>query len=453
MAGGRLVPSTGRQAISISRASWEAKALERNQPSGSRKGSGARKRAGRRARGLEVKDRDDVWHVSGTLRVQGNSVRLRKSLGLSATAENYDAAWDEARRIEKDLRAEAAGETPRGDPVVITADAYLALPRERPLGATTIRIIREIIIKFGARRLNDIPDEDWKTWVDARQIGNSADTRERFLNCVIAFQSFAVKHHKLKSVTTFNRDKKARNPRRRKRRRIGDLRPDLIWRLLGAAHVSLRAQLAAEWSTGARVSSILFGARICDVNLGVGREAITFRSTKNGQDVTAALHPTAADILRDYAKWRGNLRDREAHFFLTYRKRPYRDNGRDGGGQNKTGFNAAKRRARRDLLADAFAAARAFRKAGDRGGALDRLLTAKDDARLLRRLTQHWFRHLLATRMRGDLRAGMEQGGWLDERSIMGYIHDVPAARRAAVDAFEDIAPEQNKTPRVRNVP
>jgi len=47
----------------------------------------------------------------------------------------------------------------------------------------------------------------------------------------------------------------------------------------------------------------------------------------------------------------------------------------------------------------------------------------------------------------------MEQGGWLDERSIMGYIHDVPAARRAAVVAFEDIAPERNETPRVTNVP
>jgi hypothetical protein len=77
----------------------------------------------------------------------------------------------------------------------------------------------------------------------------------------------------------------------------------------------------------------------------------------------------------------------------------------------------------------------------------------RDDTRLLRKLTQHWFRHLLATRMRHDLRAGMEQGGWLDERSIMGYIHDVPSARRATVAAFEDIAPEQSEIPRVNNVP
>jgi hypothetical protein len=56
----------------------------------------------------------------------------------------------------------------------------------------------------------------------------------------------------------------------------------------------------------------------------------------------------------------------------------------------------------------------------------------------LARLLLYTRRHLLATRMRHDLRAAMEQGGWLDERSILGYVHDVPAARRAAVTSFED---------------
>lgn len=55
----------------------------------------------------------------------------------------------------------------------------------------------------------------------------------------------------------------------------------------------------------------------------------------------------------------------------------------------------------------------------------------------MRKVTQHWFRHLLATRMRGDIRAGMEQAGWKDMRSMLGYTHDVPAERRAIVGAFE----------------
>lgn len=401
-------------------------------------GDRARKRAGRRARGLEVKERDGFWHVAGTLRAAGRSIRLRRSLGLPATAENYDLAWDEVRRIEAEARAEASGESTRGDAVGVAAKAYLTTPRARPLAPTAIRIVQEIVAKFGPRRLNDLSASEWKSWVEARQSGNSADTRERFITGVAAFQAFAVKHHGLKAVTTFARDKAARNPRRRKRRRVSDLRPELIALLMEEAHITLRAQLAAEWSTGARVSSVLYGVRICDVILGEGREAIIFRNTKNGEDVPAALHPRAAEILREYAQWRGGMRDREAPFFLTYKRQPYADNGKAGGGQNKTAFSAAKRRARARILDRAFADSRRLRLAGDRGRALDVLLVARDDARLLRRVTQHWFRHLLATRMRHDLRAAMEQGGWLDERSILGYVHDVPAARRAAVAAFED---------------
>ena len=61
---------------------------------------------------------------------------------------------------------------------------------------------------------------------------------------------------------------------------------------------------------------------------------------------------------------------------------------------------------------------------------------------LLAQLTPHWFRHLLATTLlaTGDLRSTMEQGGWLDARSVMGYSHDVPNRRRALVEQMA--APE-----------
>jgi hypothetical protein len=50
---------------------------------------------------------------------------------------------------------------------------------------------------------------------------------------------------------------------------------------------------------------------------------------------------------------------------------------------------------------------------------------------LLGRVTQHWIRHMLATRLlRKDPRAAMEQGGWLDIRSVIGYAQDVPEHRR-----------------------
>jgi hypothetical protein len=59
---------------------------------------------------------------------------------------------------------------------------------------------------------------------------------------------------------------------------------------------------------------------------------------------------------------------------------------------------------------------------------------------LLGRVTQHWFRHLLATRLlRQDPRAAMEQGGWLDIRSVIGYAQDVPAHRRQLVADMDDL--------------
>ncbi len=322
----------------------------------------------------------------------------------------------------------------------VAARAYLEAPRERPMAPSAIRIVQAIVSRYPGKRLNGISEREWKEWVDARQKGNKPATRERFLNGVTAFLRFAKKHHGLDRTPEFVRDKKARNPAKRARRRVEDLRPDLIWRLFNACHIAIKAQLAVQWATGGRVSSLLYGARLADLILAKGREQITYRNTKNGKDVPAALNPTAAAIMRDYLTWRGNLHDREGPLFLTPKKEGYADNGRAWGGQNKTGFNAAKRRARAGALADAFARSRKLRAAGKRQEALQALLEARNEVRLLRRVTQHWFRHLMATRMaHRDMRAAMDQGGWDDHRSLMGYVHDVPERRRALVSEFDDL--------------
>lgn len=56
------------------------------------------------------------------------------------------------------------------------------------------------------------------------------------------------------------------------RRRVEELRPELIQLLFDCAHISSRAQLAVERPTGARVSSVLFAARVCDLILAEGRD-------------------------------------------------------------------------------------------------------------------------------------------------------------------------------------
>src|SRR5271165_4068230 len=51
-----------------------------------------RKRAPRLPPGLAIIERDGHWHLHGTLRVAGNSRRVRKSTELPATAENREYA-------------------------------------------------------------------------------------------------------------------------------------------------------------------------------------------------------------------------------------------------------------------------------------------------------------------------------------------------------------------------
>ncbi|WP_158599974.1 tyrosine-type recombinase/integrase [Azospirillum cavernae] len=59
-------------------------------------------------------------------------------------------------------------------------------------------------------------------------------------------------------------------------------------------------------------------------------------------------------------------------------------------------------------------------------------------------MTQHWFRHLLATNMLAkgaDIRSVMAQGGWLDASSVMIYGHDVPERRRNLVNLLDGAPP------------
>jgi integrase-like protein len=423
----------------------------------SRDGDRKGKRPGRRSRGVTLKERDGNWHAVGTLRVAGRSVRIRQSLGLAVAATCQSDAETALDSFLEDVKAKVTGKAGRGDPVAVAAAAYLSKPRKRPLGAASVNIVKETVKRFGGRRCNEISADGWKQWIDGgtkpdgkavpgRMAGNKAATRERFIGGLLAFLNFAHRHHGLAVVPSFERDQAARNPNRRARRRVADLRPDLVQRLFDACHISIRAQLAVERSTGARVSSILYAARVCDLILAKGREQITFPATKNGEDVHAALDPTAVAILKEYLKWRGRLHDREAPLFLTFRRQPYTDNGKTGGGQNKTGFNAAKRRSARTIIEAGEAAYTRLVGRGNRKAAIEARDHATADAALIGKVTQHWFRHMLAQKMlRRDPRAAMEQGGWLDIRSVIGYSHDAPEYRRQLVNELDDMGTSQTR--------
>jgi hypothetical protein len=256
------------------------------------------------------------------------------------------------------------------------------------------------------------------------------------LNTLLAFLSWcARKPRRWGTVPIFDRDNEARNPRRRARRAVQDISIELLEHLMAHASPHLAAQLWTEWSTGARVSSILHGCRLSDLILAPGREQLTFHGTKNGETVVAHLHPRAAAALRTYIETRGKLHDREGPLFLTHRNKPYSD--RSFGVQNRTAFAAMKRRARAALRRSSMDKARSVRAIGQKEAAADLVSKVRADHRLLGRITQHWFRHLLATRMRGDIRAAMDQGGWVDERSVMGYTHDLHEHRRRIVNDLD----------------
>jgi hypothetical protein len=115
----------------------------------------------------------------------------------------------------------------------------------------------------------------------------------------------------------FNRDREAREHKEARARRVGELRPELIALLIDTAAPHLRGQIAIHWSTGARVSSLIYGCRLCDYLAVPGREQITFHDTKNGQRVEAAVHhPWAAAIMAEYLAWRGHLADRARDRFF-----------------------------------------------------------------------------------------------------------------------------------------
>jgi hypothetical protein len=146
----------------------------------------ARKPTGRRTRRVKLAERDGYWHATGTLIASGRTARIRKSLGLPVASTSYRQAEIALAEYLEDEKARLSGQTGRGDSLAVAALSYLTAPRARPLGASTIRIVKEIKDRFDIHRLNTTGPDDWRGWVDERTAGLKAETRERFLNGFIS---------------------------------------------------------------------------------------------------------------------------------------------------------------------------------------------------------------------------------------------------------------------------
>ena len=197
--------------------------------------------------GLRLVERDGFWHIHGTARIAGRSIRVRRGTGLPATADNREAA--ERLRLEKEheIRNEFAFGVKPTVALAIAAGQYLNQSRKRSLGATAISHVQEITARFGKRLLSAITDREWAEFVGERHKGNSAVTRERYLNSLTAFLAWCRKRPRqyLDQIPVFDRNREARQQRSRKRRRVAELTPELLTLFLEAAPCTSRL----SWSS------------------------------------------------------------------------------------------------------------------------------------------------------------------------------------------------------------
>jgi hypothetical protein len=93
-------------------------------------------------------------------------IRVRQSLDLPVAQVSERDAELELEALVDELKAKATGKVWRGHPVAVAALAYLEQPRERPLRPSTIRIVQEIVARFGRRLLNKIATGEWNARID-----------------------------------------------------------------------------------------------------------------------------------------------------------------------------------------------------------------------------------------------------------------------------------------------
>ena len=393
---------------------------------------------------LKIHVRGSTFYASGTLRRGGLSRLVRKSLEVVADRENMRNAETEARRLSERVYAEMGGGVVRRAVSTLVAERF-----ESHIGPTDERILREFTEHFTVRILWNIPATEIVAFVDDRQRRNSAETRERYISGICAFLNGQVKLGQYPQLPEFKRDKNARNPLKRARRDVQQFRIELLEDIIAHAHVTLAIQLRVEYVAGARVSSLLQGCSLGDLDL--VKMVLTFRNTKNGDDVPCALPRLMKQALEIYLTWR-QLQVRRGRIgpgsdqplFLHYKGFAYKPNGGAWGTQNKVAFRNAKRRAMRAVAERYDIAIQAMRAVRDQVE-VDRLLRLKtDDLALLKKITQHWLRHKFATETgRKDIRAAMAQGGWRDPRSIHGYLIADAEFQRAIIEERGTPAVEQ----------
>lgn len=306
-------------------------------------------------------------YLRGTVR----GYRIDESAGTSSRkAAEEIRARREAELLDRSIHGHSAVAT-----FASAVAGYLELGGEG-------RYMRPLLLHFGTAKLSEIDQGAIDAAAKIIKPGASPATINRQIHTPI---SAVLKHAAARKLCAYQPIARPEPPRGKTRW----LTQEEAERLIEHCADHLAPLVAFMLYTGARVSEALY---LDWAQLDLARAHVQFLDTKNGEDRGVPLHPGIVAAL-------ANIGHRTGPVFLTHKGHPYEPRPNEDGGQIKTGFRAACRRARVALC------------------------------------TPHTLRHTWATwfyQEHGDLLRLMKLGGWKSMKMVERYAHvnsehDAPA--------------------------
>ncbi len=374
--------------------------------------SGVKGRHCRGRYGLKVEARHGtkILYITGTVRIAGSSVRVRRSTGLNI---DTPGAWDAAEALRIKAEAELLDQAVYGRPApVLFAEVAGHYIKDIDPGPADLRNLQELVSAFGQRLVAEVSRRDIEDYYRCRFVNARPQTRRRHENTLHALLAFSVRKGYLPTLPYWERTKVKRSKGSGLVKRYLPGEGEL---LVECAAPHLQPLFATLLVTGARVGQTVHLRKEHFV-LVPGRGRIHFPKTKNGNAYTRPLHDYAVNIL---AHWVAKRRDSHPEMFLTHKGTPF------------------KRRVGRGGIIQ-----HSFRRARDRCIERLRAMGLHDRARAIAQATPHWFRHNFANTLRQDhrldARAIAEAGMW-ESVSLVNdvYIADVPAHVESAMKSMQ----------------
>jgi integrase len=323
---------------------------------------------------LKLIKRGSYWHLRGTVRGTVRGIAIRETTGCVERTDAEEVRIKrEAEIVERSIHGASATAT-----FIEAGVIYLEAGGEA-------RFIEPLTTYFGTTKL---------TRIDQRAIEHAAevlypDAAPSTVNRQVFTPVSAILHFAAERGLCDNR--KVRRPKQ-PNGKVRWLRPEEAERLIEASAPHLKPLLVFLFYTGARVSEAVY---LDWRNVDLPRGRVWFPETKNGEARGVPLHDR---VIAELA----NLPHREDEVFRRPDGKPYEVKD-DGGGQIKTAFKGACRRAG------------------------------------ITNFTPHGCRHTWATwhyAANRDPVALKELGGWKSDAMVMRYAHVNTDHLRAGIEAL-----------------